>query len=295
MARHRTDANIQLTLAAAIVTAACLAPAALADLGYQNAFIKPIGEEWSSGSLETSPTGESFLGGLRNGSATLTIPKLNRHTHMVIAFDLYVIGDWRGRFGKDHHNFSLQLDDGRELLDTSFANPDAESGFTQSYPEPFGDGDHVGGEGAFRSNTLGFVDGATSLPRDNVYRIVLTVPHSSPTATLTFRAVNLPEITDASWGLDNVAIETYDMDNDTTSPPVAFSAGVDMGGFTLGSNPYNNPVPGGGDSGGDGGGGGGGGGGGNPPPPPGEPNQVPAPTSALVLSLGLAAAGRRRR
>jgi hypothetical protein len=42
---------------------------------------------------------------------------------------------------------------------------------------------------------------------DAVYRLTVTFAHTAPSVTLDFNGVNLQDIADESWGLDNVSVE----------------------------------------------------------------------------------------
>lgn len=294
---------------------ACLMVAAAAGLGvaggahgqvaYQNAFLEAPSEtgsgQWSAGSLATSPSGQQFLGGFSNTATSLTVDRLPEHTHVLIGMDLVLIGAWTGNSGSGKAGASvvptrirITTSDGNVLLDASFANEDGTFTLTQSYPDPLRqDAKYNAGQGAWSNNQLGFTDAATGSPRDSVYRVFFSFPHTSARVTVTIEADGLTEA--ASWGLDNVVVETFmvPLESNLALGELGRLASLGSGGGSGGSpatGGIDKPGPslGGGGGGGDGGGGGGGG---DPTPP----TPVPGPGAAVIVTIGGAIALRRRR
>lgn len=266
------------------------------DGDYMNPFVRAPGEEWTVSALETSPSGESFLGPLHNQTAALTVKNFPQHTHLVIATDVIVVGDWQGNT-PDPSRFSITLSDGSVICATSFATDNGAPDATQDYPDTK-PAKNLPGAGAFSVGTMGYTDAATKTSRDAVYRLLFTLPHTSASETISFTVSGLRgDSSRASWGLDNVSVSTFDGDNpgggggaalgDAGGLADGYGTGGSFGGYAQSDNPFVPSTPG-----NPGGGGGGGGGGGNPPPPP---PTLPAPGAAPALLVGLLAATYRRR
>ncbi|MBL8759094.1 MAG: hypothetical protein JNK35_11755 [Phycisphaerae bacterium] len=284
-------------------------PALAQHGGYTCTFDEPAGSKWSIDRQAVSPSGERFLGTFGGEPVTLTLDSLPEHTHVVIALDLYVIGPWGGVGPLDAegnptalaHEWSMTLDNGTTVLRSAFSNDDAIGGRPQSYPDAI-EVRNPARRGAFRVNTLGYVDPHSLAPRDTTYRLYFTVKHSGPVAKFTFQSHGLGADPAQQWGVDNVAIETYDMaplaiGAMEASDPLAAPMGGDGGGTDLaGPVSRNLPPPGGGGTPPSGGGPKGG-----PPPggiPPGDqpPRLIPTPGAAFLVGLGgLTMLVRRRR
>ncbi len=280
------------------------APALAQNGGYTSTFDDPAGLQWSEGRLATAPKGERFLGTFGNESVKLALDNLPDHTHVVIALDLYIIGPWGGIGPLDPegipqalaHEWSMLLDKGEPVLRATFSNDDTFAGRQQSYPDAI-EVRNPARRGAFKINELGYNDPFSLAPRDSIYRLYFTVKHSGPTATFTFAATGLNDDTVQRWGIDNVAIETYDMSplnmgdidptgalhggglmggggGDTNAGPVGDPLGGPMGGGTPPSKKRGVD--------------------GNPPPTP-PPSTIPSPGAAVLLLMGGAAAAIRRR
>jgi hypothetical protein len=105
----------------------------------------------------------------------------------------------RTDFGPDR--WTLSVRGGATLVDTTFTQDPAG---TQAYPGSFG-ASYPGLTGAAEHNTLGYSFGVG--PADSVYRLTATFDHASSSVTLDFSGVNLQDIADESWGLDNLRVE----------------------------------------------------------------------------------------
>ena len=98
--------------------------------------------------------------------------------------------------------FKVQAD-GQALLGSTFANyPD----YPQAYPGSYPGGDYPTQTGAKEINSLGYNFDAG--PMDSVYHLTFVFQHSSDQLELDFSALGLQEITNESWGLDNLQV-TY--------------------------------------------------------------------------------------
>ncbi|MCY2994918.1 MAG: dockerin type I domain-containing protein, partial [Planctomycetota bacterium] len=97
---------------------------------YANAFNQPagpnnpVGNEWSTDRVTTSPNGtQQFLGLFDNETVTLTLPNLPAHDELLVSFDLIIAGSWNGdnpQQGPDR--WQLAVRGGQTLLDTTFSN-----------------------------------------------------------------------------------------------------------------------------------------------------------------------------
>jgi hypothetical protein len=89
------------------------------------------------------------------------------------------------------------------LINTTFSNNPAQI-IDQAYPAQYGMGEFPGQTGAMAVNTLCYT--FNGRPMDATYHLVQAVSHQGSTLTLDFSGFNLQELTNESWGLDNVAV-----------------------------------------------------------------------------------------
>lgn len=137
-----------------------------------------------------------------NQTVTLTLRDLKPHTFATVTFDLYVLKSWNGNnvtYG--HDRWSLSVQDGPVLLDTTFSNnPKTGADLSlQNYPVA----NSAQQTGALAVNTLGY-----TFFGDSTYRLSFRFPHTGGTLVLNFSS-SLFEgkgTGDESWGLDNVRI-----------------------------------------------------------------------------------------
>ena len=194
-------------------------------LFYQQDFETPAGSEWCLLRQDVTPTGRGFLGQFSNETACLLLNDIPQHTWLKVSFDLYLIRSWNGNqelwgptspnapglseaeplspdwvVGRDR--FQVQAD-GSALLGSTFANYPT---FPQAYPGSYPGGDYPTQTGAKETNSLGYRFDAR--PMDSVYHLDFVFQHSSAHLELDFSALGLQEITNESWGLDNLQV-TY--------------------------------------------------------------------------------------
>lgn len=197
---------------------------ALADVLYSNDFSAVAGPEWSIQQTDITPgtpqhPADGFLGQFGNGDISLTLDRLPPHGGLRVSFDLYVIRSWDGNqivqggalVGPDR--WRLMVSGGPTLLLTTFSNTDFNISFTyrQAYPGAFPGGDYPPRSGAAEVNTLGFLvdyGGLYQGALDAVYHFSYEVQHSAATLSLLFSAAGLQDISDESWGIDNVIISS---------------------------------------------------------------------------------------
>jgi hypothetical protein len=169
---------------------------------YSQDFSAPVGAEWSNQLESTAPGGEKFLGEFSNEATTLSLTGLAAHDSVTVSLDLYIIRSWDGTdpdWGTDNMTITA---DGVSLLNTSFANTD---GSLQNYPDALGGSQVSAQTGAFAVNSLGFTYWGGQ-PIDATYRLTFKFAHSSSSLTLALAALGLQNITDESWGIDNVVV-----------------------------------------------------------------------------------------
>src|SRR5262245_48217888 len=161
--------------------------------------------QWSNDARDITPSGRVFLGQFINQTASLSLSGLPTHTQVTVSFDLFIIQSWDGN-GPDSAPdiWDLSVAGGPTLLHTTFSNNKP-----QAYPDTFPGGDNPAGTGASEVNTLGYPflhPGAAF--NDSVYHLSFTFPHSISAVQLNFSAstTGLQDISDESWGLDNVQV-----------------------------------------------------------------------------------------
>ncbi len=160
--------------------------------GYFADFEAGAGTEWSSATTDNSVPGgfSRFAGRFGNGGQTLSLSGLTAGTAYTVVFDLYVIDSWDGNsggVGPDYFNVAV---DGVQLFQRTFSQFDFNN---QSYPLP---PDAQGQSGFSGWN-------------DSIYRSV-EVPFTAAggSASITFQGAGLQDLTDESWGIDNVGVWT---------------------------------------------------------------------------------------
>ena len=176
----------------------------LPQVVYANDFEGAVGGEWSvPQAVSTTPVGaRRFLGEFGSTVATLQLANLPAHTHLSVSFDLFILKSWDGNrtdFGPDR--WTLSLRDGPTLVDTTFSQDPTG---TQGYPGSFG-ASYPGRTGIAEHSTLGYTFGGELA--DSVYWLKATFQHTAADVTIDFRGLNLQDISDESWGLDNVRVE----------------------------------------------------------------------------------------
>jgi len=168
---------------------------------YANTFGGSVGSEWSNASTDLTPTSRRFLGQFGNQTVSLTLSCLPVHTHVGVAFDLFVIRSWDGNLSSGPDIWELNATGGTLLSHTTFANWNAKR---QAYPGTYPGGDYVDHTGATEINTLGYT--YSNSPMDAVYHLNYLFPHASASLTLNFLASGLQALVDESWGIDNIEV-----------------------------------------------------------------------------------------
>jgi hypothetical protein len=192
------------TVAAGAGLVALAGAASASEVVYQNDFEAPVGSEWSASALDMTPSGRGYLGQFGNQDAVLTLTGLPESSQVRLEFDLYIIGTWDGNAAPGPDRWILDILGGGTLLNTTFAVGDENSTRMQAYPNSEDPSEHVNRTGAIENNTLGYF--TYGFARDAVWHMDMTFAHDDPTLSLKFSAMGLQQLSDESWGLDNVIV-----------------------------------------------------------------------------------------
>lgn len=150
----------------------------------------------------TAPNSQIYWGKFHsNETGTMSLPGLAPHQHVVIAFDVYVVDNWKGVDSDHLFNFKV---DGTTILNTSFSN----SSSLQSYPDTYGGSTHAAGTSSSAQNTLGYSVTSGLTYSDTTYHISYTLSHTSSTLNCTW--TSSLDNTTPFWGIDNVTVTLTD-------------------------------------------------------------------------------------
>jgi hypothetical protein len=191
-----------------------------ADVFYSNNFenTSNLLTEWSNHSTDQTPgtvshSADRFLGQFGNTTTSLSLTNLPLHNQITLSFDLYIIRTWDGStvkpswpsspIGPDIWFSSVQ--GAGQLIYTTFTNHE-QYGFRQSYPLDYPSGDFPARSGAIEINTLGFLGDPPDTIQDSVYHLNFTFTHSQSDLVINFGATGLENLANESWGIDNVTV-----------------------------------------------------------------------------------------
>jgi subtilase family serine protease/methionine-rich copper-binding protein CopC/type 1 glutamine amidotransferase len=161
----------------------------LADYSYFADFQSGVGAEWSTNVTDnSSATFTRFLGRFNHSSATLTLPTVPGRAY-ALEFDLMIIDSWDGG-ASDYLNVDVA---GSQVFHHTFN----QFGGAQTYPgTPAVSGQNYGWSGW----------------NDSIYRrISIPFVASSTSTAIRFYDSGLQELSDESWGLDNVRVREQDI------------------------------------------------------------------------------------
>jgi hypothetical protein len=195
---------ITICMAAVLIGAVLTLTAntAVADTIYSNDFESAVGSEWSNTSTAVTPAGaRKFLGQFGNQTVSLTLGSLPAHDSVTLSFDLFVINSWDGVGPNGPDVWTLGVEGGPMLLNTTFSNVE-ELGRKQSYPDSYPGAEYPAGTGAAEIDTLGYTYYGNS-----VYHLEYSFAHSDDSIVFNFSASGLQGINDESWGIDNVTVD----------------------------------------------------------------------------------------
>ena len=184
-----------IVLSAFTLTLLAGLPAAATSI-YFNDFQGAVGSEWSQTTV-TTVASRTLLGPFGNQTVSLTLSNLPVHSHIVLAFDLYILSSWDGNNGTNGDAFKVAVG-GTTLINTTFANSTSSSTI-QSYPDPYL-ASNPKLTGAIESGVL------TGFNGESLYHLSFDFVHTDSSIVLNFSsATSAP--TDERFGLDNVSLE----------------------------------------------------------------------------------------
>lgn len=200
---------------------------------YTNNFQGGSTAGFSNGSISSTPgtvahATDMFLGEFGgSNSTTLTLTGLAAHTTATINFDLYMIRspDGDGPQGGGADGWSL-TGGGNTLLSTTFANYPGNTQQFQSQANP-----NAGGQapytGSTEQNTLGYTFNGG--PMDSVYHFSYTFANTAGALSFVFGSSFNEDITNESWGIDNVVVQTNASTTAATPEPGSVALLIGMG------------------------------------------------------------------
>jgi hypothetical protein len=195
-------------------------PEPCVNRAYSANFESGAGSEWSTNRTDTTPNGaRRYLGQFANETASLTLNNLPQHAQVTVSFDVYIIRSWDGnstQWGPDI--FDVRAENGPVVTRTTFALQP----YPQAFPGEFPGGNNPTGAGAAETNTLGY--NFFGAPMNAVFRVTKTIPHTGATLKLNFSGSGLEDVTNESWGLDNVTVSLDCAAPPPPCNPVVFSA-----------------------------------------------------------------------
>ena len=226
-----------LHIFASLAAVTCLSTAAHATVVYQNDFQTTVGSEWSSIITSDTPTpypsgSRTFLGEFGNQTINLNLAALPAHDMVEVSFDLYLIRSWDGSstgtqydWGSDF--FSFGLVNGPTFLHDTFGNGNPAG---QSYGP---NANNPWGTGAAETYSLGYVfnDGTINQVMDSVYHFSFSFANSDSLLAFNFIGSGLQDISDESWGLDNVKVSVSAVPEPAALP--LFAAGLGLVGLMV--------------------------------------------------------------
>jgi hypothetical protein len=193
--------------ATAVVAALALAAQAHAGTIYQNDF-SANANGFVGGVLNTSPTGEKFLGDLAQGASTVLTLNTSGMTSLTLNFDLYGVlspdGNTGGVSGPDF--FKLAVVGGPVLLNETFSNFQFQ---TQSYGPNASDIGRTGSDAALYGHLGYFWNPAAYYPEDggdSTYHLSFTFAPTGASTQIAFFGDTTHGIEDESFGIDNVRV-----------------------------------------------------------------------------------------
>jgi len=179
---------------------------------YQTDFSAGSDSFWSHDTVAAVEE-QNALGLFDNQRVNLQLPEMPPHDRASACFDLYVLGQWDGSALIDPADptspppiigpdiWANYMNDTR-LLVTSFSN---RTGFTQAYPNDFGD---VGFAPRTLAAEVGDFDGDPGT-LDARYALCTTQVHDLKKFIMTFYGLNLDGPAGEKWALDNVIVRIY--------------------------------------------------------------------------------------
>ena len=178
---------------------------------YATDFESGAGPEWSVSTVYGSEVGSftRFSGRFSNQQQTLTLSNMVVGVSYTLFFDFYAIDSWDGSSGNgDYFNVGV---DTNQVFHYTFSNYNGDPPSNpQSYPG-------VPDVGRYNMGFGGYVDA--------IYRSI-EVPFvaSNTVAQISFQGQNLQDVSDESWGIDNVSISLTSQTQATYIPYTSLPA-----------------------------------------------------------------------
>lgn len=204
------------------LAALAMMPAQAQVTVYSNDFQAGATTGFSSSSVSATPgtvthATDKFLGEFNKDTVALGLTGLAAHTTATVDFDLYMIRsmDGDGQFGAGADPWILTVGGGPTLLSTNFADFPGNTQQFQNQANP-----NAGGQapqtGASEANTLGYTFNGG--PMDAVYHFSYTFANTDSALSFLFTGAPNEDISNESWGLDNVVVRTNANPNATPEP-----------------------------------------------------------------------------
>ncbi len=191
-----------------------------------------VSASWNNNTTSTTPgifshPPDNFRGEFSNGTVILSLTNLPPHSSFSLEFQYFMIRSVDGNFNEDDRGadvFTVSYDSGNVLLYTTFRNPKRGINFPQygqSYPDTYNPANPIENDprtGAIENDTLGFFNSVKNIYQDSVYNINLSAPHTG-NLTLHFNANGLQNISNESWGIDDIEVNIEESTDPTSIPP----------------------------------------------------------------------------
>ena len=201
--------------------------AAVFTENFNDGTIDPAITSPSALDVDTSPSGEQFLGlldaserGLSNTTVNLAVNS-GPYTVATLGFSLYMISTLDG-------DETFTLSDNTGTLFTLQCENLTAGGATCNAPSSVSS-DVSGLNVTPVLPTTGFTDGNGGAVDEAAYLVSLTINRSS--TSLSFAYANLQEIADESWGLDNIALATNEVTSRVPEPATMSLVAMSLLGF----------------------------------------------------------------
>lgn len=181
----------------------------LADIAYHADFQLGAGPEWSDRTVDTAPLlGQRILGQFGNQTVRLSIPEVREGDFVRLGFDFCAIRTWDGNGGggPGPDRFSVGVSGGTTLLSETFSVGDADSRQRMSYGSVLSGVANRSRWGAIANDSLGYPWLHRTL--DATWRFSFEFLAPVDGLEVWFAGSGLQELSDESWGLDNVKVET---------------------------------------------------------------------------------------
>ncbi len=195
---------------------------------YATDFESGVGAEWSLPNVDASEIGSfsRFSGRFTNDKQTLTLSNMTVGVSYSLFFDFYAIDTWDGSYSGTGDYFNVGVDT-NQVFHYTFSNYNGDPPSNpQSYPG-------VPDVGRYNMGFAGYVDA--------IYRnIEIPFIASNTVVQISFQGQNLEDISNESWGIDNVSVRPSSQTQTTTIsyttlPPDHSTNGFVLDGFGIGA------------------------------------------------------------